>query len=723
LGAQSADTRSEANQPVSALACVRAGPHSLLRPLQATSMKLNVRMKLLATSLVLLAAALVTTAVAIGSLSAVNYQADRARREGTVAVENLRAVNVALVDKARLVTYSVVVGSDATGQATIDASIAADDKAIADGLAAFGAIPLTGREQSDLTAFMAAQAEYQIAFDQLHADARAGNIATATAEIAPAATIRARMMSAIDKLQADVDAVAASINEGVQGTFEQARLLMIVVFLIAVLMGLSVSVVVSRSISGGVKVVQERLTLMTEHGVAGLDQAMAALAANDLTYELVATVEPIERYGTDEIGQTAVVANTMLAMLHNAMRSYEAARASLATTVGEVKTAAEALTRASDQLDSAATQSGNASQQVAQTISQVAAGASDQARAASQTSTASQDLTEIIERVGEGAASTRIRVQDVSRALDATTQAIGQAMRNSESMAPLNERVDAAVAAGAMAVDETAGGMKRIKLSVEGAAARVTELGAKSDQIGAIVETIDDIAEQTNLLALNAAIEAARAGEQGKGFAVVADEVRKLAERSSRATKEIADLITEVQQGTEAAVAAMKTGATEVETGAELAEQAAGALQEIRDAAAARNVVLADMMSAVVEIRTLSADVVRATDIISEIATETNNAAAQMGSAADTVGQSVESIAAISQENSASAEEVSAATEQMSAQAEEVVASAAGLAEMAQGLDELVSRFRLDAREPSAAANVIPRRRASDWQAPARKAG
>jgi methyl-accepting chemotaxis protein len=261
--------------------------------------------------------------------------------------------------------------------------------------------------------------------------------------------------------------------------------------------------------------------------------------------------------------------------------------------------------------------------------------------------------------------------------------------------------------------------MDRIKTSVDATAARVTQLGAKSGQIGAIVETIDDIAEQTNLLALNAAIEAARAGEQGKGFAVVADEVRKLAERSSRATKEIAALIAEVQGETEAAVKAMKAGSREVAAGAELAEQAAGALREISDAAAARNAVLADMLAAVIEIRTLSSDVVQATDGIAQIADETNQSAALMSSAADVVGQSVESIAAISQENSASAEEVSAATEEMSAQAEEVVASAATLAEMAAQLDELVARFRLRSSDARHTGNVIQRRRASDWNAPA----
>src|SRR5260221_13945534 len=107
--------------------------------------------------------------------------------------------------------------------------------------------------------------------------------------------------------------------------------------------------------------------------------------------------------------------------------------------------------------------------------------------------------------------------------------------------------------------------MAEIKGVVSAATERVQELGKLGRKIGAVVETIDDIAEQTNLLALNAAIEAARAGEHGKGFAVVADEVRKLAERSGRETKQIADLIRDVQSATEHAVTAMQAGAAKVE--------------------------------------------------------------------------------------------------------------------------------------------------------------
>jgi len=130
-------------------------------------------------------------------------------------------------------------------------------------------------------------------------------------------------------------------------------------------------------------------------------------------------------------------------------------------------------------------------------------------------------------------------------------------------------------------VSETITVMHSISERVTNSAKAVESLGARSDQIGAIVGTIEDIADQTNLLALNAAIEAARAGEQGRGFAVVADEVRALAERTTKATREIGSMIKAIQQETKGAVVAMEEGVHEVSKGTEKAAESGQALEQI----------------------------------------------------------------------------------------------------------------------------------------------
>jgi methyl-accepting chemotaxis protein len=543
---------------------------------------------------------------------------------------------------------------------------------------------------------------YLFGNEQVFAEARSGQYLKAAFDYTTVPFV-----GALDSAQVYIDAVGKSIDQATSDEKAAASLtqtLSMSLGLLAVLLGLAIGFVLSRSITRGVKAVQATVTSLSDNCGTWLAEGMERLRDNDLTYEITPVTARIDRYGSDEIGETAAKTDALRDSIIRAIEAYNGARSSLSDTLGEVKAAAAEVARTSGELDEASAQSGRATSQIASTISQVAMGASDQARAASDTSASAQELTTIIGRVGGGAKETSRRVETASAAVLVTLSAIKSSDAATERVEPMNQRVAAALARGNQAIDATATGMREIRDAVGDAAVNVSALGAKSDQIGAIVETIDDIAEQTNLLALNAAIEAARAGEQGKGFAVVADEVRKLAERSSLATKEIAELIAEVQRETQKAVEAMEAGASKVDAGSGLARESAEALADIGAATDARNVALAEVFGAIRSIHDATSDVVSASDAIANVASQTDEAVTQMVAVASTVTSSMESIAAVSEENSAAAEQVSAATQEMSAQAEEVVASAATLAEMATELDALVARFTLESRSGSTPA-------------------
>ena len=155
----------------------------------------------------------------------------------------------------------------------------------------------------------------------------------------------------------------------------------------------------------------------------------------------------------------------------------------------------------------------------------------------------------------------------VATAMQEMSSTVLQVSENSNKAAEASRQAAETAREGGSIVEETLTKMRVIADSVGGTAKKMEELGRSSDQIGRIAGVIDDIADQTNLLALNAAIEAARAGEQGRGFAVVADEVRKLAERTTTATKEIAQMIKNIQDETKTAVTAMEEGTKQVEDG------------------------------------------------------------------------------------------------------------------------------------------------------------
>jgi methyl-accepting chemotaxis protein len=241
-------------------------------------------------------------------------------------------------------------------------------------------------------------------------------------------------------------------------------------------------------------------------------------------------------------------------------------------------------------------------------------------------------LAENISKESDSLAVQAETVATASEEMSATSNDIAQNCMQASEGGILASKV---AADGSGIVQETVAGMNRIAERVRNAAGTVESLGSRSDQIGAIVGTIQDIADQTNLLALNAAIEAARAGEQGRGFAVVADEVRALAERTTKATNEISSMIKSIQSETKSAVDSMEQGVHEVEKGSNDAARSGDALQGILDQINSVNMQISQIATAAEEQTATTSEISGNIQDITEIARKTSGGSHEAATASN----------------------------------------------------------------------------------------
>ena len=445
-----------------------------------------------------------------------------------------------------------------------------------------------------------------------------------------------------------------------------------------------------------------------------ISKAADQIATGDLSITLQAQDQ-------DEIGQTITAFNRMVVYLNNmAVVAQHVASGDLSKNVapqsdkdvlgnafahmvenlqnniGRVDETAQTILSAVGQMEASSAQTEATTKQIAITVRQMSQGINQQTDSITQTIGSVEQMGRTINGVARGAQEQSSAITRVSQVVMQINQDIQQVSNNASSVNQDSLEATRYSRDGAKTVRETIAGMETIRSKVGFSAAKVEEMGARSEEIGAIVETIEDIASQTNLLALNAAIEAARAGEQGKGFAVVADEVRKLAERSSLATKEIASLIKGIQKTVTEAVAAMKESAGEVEAGVQRANSSGDVLTNILNASESVHKQAEEAGAAAAKVSAAASALVSSVESVSAVIEQNTAATEEMAANSSELTHAIENISSVSEENSAASEEVYAAIEEVSTQVHNVSKSATELSKMAQNLKQVVARFKLN---------------------------
>jgi methyl-accepting chemotaxis protein len=535
------------------------------------------------------------------------------------------------------------------------------------------------------------------------------------------AFIRGESKEVYDKILAKLDEdIQLNDDGGIESsksaaeTYNSAILWIVVIAIIAFIVASAMGVILSRYLTTSINLISGRLESLSGVCISNLEKGSAQLSEGDLNINIVSVTQPIELNTLDEIGDLAKNINSVIGKIKATSGGLDKAVANVKELVsisqlivnaaeagnlkergdvtklkGSYKEVIAGLNNTLDLIVAPIDESSRVLEKMAsgditvrmtgeykgdilvikKSLNQLADSLenviTEITEAVSATASAANQISSSTEEMAAGAQEQSSQTTEVAGAVEEMTKTILETTRNSSIAAETAKAAGSTAKQGGEIVSATIKGMERITFVVSKAAETVQTLGKSSDQIGEIVQVIDDIADQTNLLALNAAIEAARAGEQGRGFAVVADEVRKLAERTTKATKEIALMIRQIQNDTGGAVVSMEEGTKEVEKGKQLADQAGASLQEI----------------------------IVGADKVMEVVTQVAAASEEQSSAAEQISKNIEGINNVTKESANGVQQIASAAEDLN--------------RLTENLQNLISRFKINQSSPGSFTNQL----------------
>ncbi|MEI3607371.1 HAMP domain-containing methyl-accepting chemotaxis protein [Pseudogracilibacillus sp. SE30717A] len=426
-----------------------------------------------------------------------------------------------------------------------------------------------------------------------------------------ALTMLTQLKQHAQEIQGDINSIVeireekiVSDGHAIINIGEVNAIIFIVVSLLVLIIGVAVALKTAQSISNPIKLVMNR---------------MNELAKGNMSEK------PLVTKSRDEIAQLIVATNKMTENNRE--------------LINEISQVSESVSGQSEELTQSASEVREGTEQIAKTMEELATGAETQANSAT----------------------------DLASVMGTFNQQVEKANDNGKQIEENSKQILEMTAKGSNLMDSSTKQMEIINHIVKETTEKMEILDKQSQEISTLVQVIRDVAEQTNLLALNAAIEAARAGEQGKGFAVVADEVRKLAEQTASSVNDITNIATNIQEESSDVVKSLDEGYKEVEQGTEQIVMTSQTFQEISSA-----------------VTNMAVNINNVSESLSNISTGSQE-----------MNGSVEDIAAVSEESAAGVEETAASTQQVSGSMDEIAGSSFQLAELAEILNGLVGRFRV----------------------------